>query len=118
MTKEMPAPRRKRWTKGSPFPGIWRITKSGDLEEDHLHLLGPAAIEFKKGHLGDLRFGALEAQLDWRADGCSIEFTFQGFEEGDEVCGRGKASVGEDGVLRGRLLYFLGDEFSFEAERA
>ncbi len=46
-----------------------------------------------------------------------IEFTFQGFEEGDEVCGRGKASIGDDGVVRGRLLYFLGDEFRFEAER-
>ena len=113
----MPTSRKKRSTKGSPFPGIWRITKSEDLEEEHLHLVGPAVIEFKKDHLGDLRFGALDAQLDWRAEGSLIEFTFQGFEEGDEVCGRGKASIGDDGVVRGRLLYFLGDEFRFEAER-
>lgn len=114
----MPAPSEKQPATRSPFPGIWRITASEDLEEEHLHLLGPAAIKFKRAHLGELRFGALNAQLDWRADGFAVEFTFQGFEEGDEVCGRRKAHFGDDGVLRGRLLYSLGDEFSFEAERA
>ena len=114
----MPASRKNRSTGNGPFSGTWHITRSEDLEEDHLHLLAPAVIEFKKGHLGTLRFGALDAQLDWRADGPVIEFVFQGFEEGDEVCGRGKARIGDDDVVRGRLLYFLGDEFRFEAERA
>ena len=112
----MPSSGKTRSPKGHPFLGIWRITKSEDLEEEHLRLLGPAVLEFSKDHLGDLRFGALEAQLDWRADESLIEFTFRGFEEGDEVCGRGKASLGDEGVLRGKLLYFMGDEFRFQAE--
>lgn len=118
MPRSCPRHAENKSTKGGAVPGMWRIMKSEDHEEEHLHLLGQAAIAFKQDHLGDLRFGALEAQLDWRGDGSSVEFTFQGFEEGDEVCGRGKAHIGDDGVLRGRLLYFLGDEFSFEAERA
>jgi hypothetical protein len=46
-----------------------------------------------------------------------VEFTFVGFEEGDEICGRGRATIADDGLMRGTLFYFQGDAFSFEARR-
>jgi hypothetical protein len=63
---------------------------------------------------------AIEAGLDYRVvvrDGLpGIEFSFHGFDEGDEVIGRGWA-VMEGEQLRGRLFFHQGDDSAFVAER-
>jgi hypothetical protein len=45
-----------------------------------------------------------------------IEFTWQGFDEGDEVSGRGHASIG-NGELHGHLYIHQGDDSAFRAAR-
>ena len=43
--------------------------------------------------------------------------TWEGFDEGDPVNGRGWTVVEEDGSLRGRIYFHLGDDSGFRAER-
>ena len=64
---------------------------------------------------------AVQAQLDYRVvvrDALpAVEFSFHGFDEGDEVMGRGWAVL-EDDRLRGRLFFHQGDDSAFGAKRA
>jgi hypothetical protein len=46
-----------------------------------------------------------------------VEFSWDGFDEGDPATGRGWAVVEEDGSLRGRIFLHLGDDSGFRAER-
>jgi hypothetical protein len=47
----------------------------------------------------------------------SVEFTWQGSDEGDEVSGRGWAVLADDGSLQGHLYFHLGDDSGFRAIR-
>ena len=46
-----------------------------------------------------------------------MEFSCEGFDEGDPATGRGWAVIEEDGSLRGHVFFHLGDESGFRAER-
>jgi hypothetical protein len=106
--------------KTNSFVSDWRIieTELWDLED--LDLVTPATLSLKPNHAGRLAFIAIEAQLDYRVvvrDGLpAVEFTFDGFDEGDHVTGRGWAVL-EGERLRGRLFFHQGDDSSFVAER-
>ncbi|MBI1865718.1 MAG: hypothetical protein HYR98_08350 [Nitrospirae bacterium] len=100
--------------------GNWRIieTELWDCEDLDLHT--QAMLSLKPKGVGRLVFIAIEAQLDYRVvmrDGLpGIEFSFHGFDEGDEVIGRGWAILkGEQ--LQGRLFFHQGDDSSFVAQR-
>jgi hypothetical protein len=56
--------------------------------------------------------------LDWRADatGNRVDFTFDGFDGGDEVSGRGWARV-DGGELKGWFAFHQGDESEFTARK-
>ena len=56
--------------------------------------------------------------MDWRfeADTDRVEFTFSGFDEGDEVAGRGWTKAHGAG-LTGRIAFHQGDESGFEAAK-
>ena len=80
----------------------------------------PATLTLNLNHQGHIAFIAVEGQIDYRVlvrDGLpAIEFSFEGFDEGDEVMGRGWAVL--DGArLHGRLYFHQGDDSSFIAER-
>ena len=62
---------------------------------------------------------AMQAGIDWRTDekNGEVQFTFDGFDEGDEVTGRGRARIDDDGLMRGRIWFHLGDESGFVAKR-
>ncbi len=47
----------------------------------------------------------------------SVEFSWQGDDEGDEVSGRGWAGLADDGSLQGHLYFHLGDDSGFRAVR-
>lgn len=47
----------------------------------------------------------------------SVEFTWQGSDEGDEASGRGWAMLTDDGSLQGHLYFHLGDNSGFRAVR-
>ena len=58
----------------------------------------------------------MDAGLDWSFDPrkAQAEFTFSGFDEGDEVSGRGWANV-KGSRLEGWLAFHLGDKSGFVA---
>lgn len=100
------------------FKGTWRITWMSGWDQDYVELDGPARITFDSSRSGSLRFGALQAQMDCRAAPhmARIEFTWHGFDEGDEVFGRGHADV-VNGELHGYIHTHLGDDSAFRASR-
>jgi hypothetical protein len=100
--------------------GRWRIVDMDLWDQDAIDLVQPGFIKFGPDGLGELGFIAVQAQIDWRPgqrDGKpSAEFTWAGFDEGDEVSGRGWAMLAEDGSLRGHLFFHLGDDSGYHAE--
>ena len=100
------------------FIGRWRIVQMEQWDQDCVDMVAPGHITFKKGGTGQLHFGCVEAELDWRceADAERVEFTFSGFDEGDEVTGRGWAKA-HDAGLTGRIAFHHGDESGFEAAK-
>ena len=87
---------------------------------DDLDLVTPATLALNLNHQGHIAFIGVEGELDYRVlvrDGLpAIEFSFEGFDEGHEVMGRGWAVLDGD-RLRGRLFFHQGDDSSFIAER-
>ena len=101
--------------------GTWLITEMELWDENHLHLVDEPVITFKKGNTGDIRFGACQGGIDWRTtaigDNVKVEFTFEGFDDGSQISGRGIARVDDDGVMRGRIWFHLGDDSGFVAKK-
>jgi len=101
--------------------GRWRFVEMDLWEQDDVDLVSPAFIEFGEDHQGSLGFIAVEGGIDWREaprDGQpGAEFTWEGFDEGDPVTGRGWTILEEGGSLRGRIYFHLGDDSGFRAER-
>jgi hypothetical protein len=106
--------------KANAFLGSWRIVETELWESDDLDSLAPATLELGHNRQGYLAFMAIRAELDYRVgtrDGApAVEFSFGGFDEGEEVMGRGWAVL-EGARLQGRLFFHQGDDSGFVAER-
>ena len=98
------------------FIGRWRIVEMELWDQEFIDLESPGHITFARYGRGELHFGAVNATLDWRAStkGNRVEFTFKGFDEGDEVYGSGWAEL-LGGKLTGRIGFLQGDESGFVA---
>jgi hypothetical protein len=103
------------------FNGRWRIVEMDMFGDADLDLDGPAHITFAAAGDGEMAFCAVRGALDVRygaRDGSACaEFTWQVFDEGDEVCGRGWAARGTAGRLVGHIFIHNGDDSGFVAER-
>jgi len=93
----------------------------GEWDRDAIDLVEPGFIEFTEDGTGQFRIIAVRAGLDCRSvernGRPGVEFTWQGDDEGDEVSGRGWASLVDDGArIEGHLFFHLGDDSSFRAE--
>ena len=101
------------------FAGRWRITEMDEWDE--IDLLGSAHITFTGKDGGALEFIAVEADLDVRYgardDAACAEFSWEGFDDGTAVSGRGWAALGTAGRLVGHIFIHKGDESGFVAER-
>jgi hypothetical protein len=104
------------------FAGRWRIVEMDTWDSNFLDLVEEAHITFEGASEGEIVFGALKGFLDVRygsRDGsASAEFSWQGHDEGDEVCGRGWAAIGTAGDLVGHVYIHQGDDSGFVCERA
>ena len=102
------------------FLGKWRIVETELWDREDLDLVAPATLSLNRNRVGQIAFLAVEAQVDYRVvtrEGLpAIEFSFEGFDEGDEIAGRGWAIL-EGKQLRGRLFFHQGDDSSFVARR-
>jgi hypothetical protein len=100
------------------YVGTWRITAMETWDADYINLVGPGHLRIDRDGCGFMQFGAVEAALDCRVEDVTskqrLEFTFQGFDEGDPVSGRGWATVcGPE--MTGRICFHQGEESGFTA---
>jgi hypothetical protein len=103
------------------FVGRWRIVEMDTWDKDFLDLVEKAHITFRGRANGEIAFGALNGDLDVRygsreGSACA-EFSWQGNDEGDSVCGRGWVIHGTAGRLVGHFYIHKGDDSRFVAER-
>jgi hypothetical protein len=97
--------------------GRWRIVEADIWDRDHLDLCGPAMITIGAGGHGEIAFGAMEAALEIAYGRTSIDFTWIGFDEGDDVSGEGSAELLDDGAIEIEFAYRNGDEAVLKAKR-
>jgi hypothetical protein len=92
----------------------------GEWDRDAIDLVEPGFIEFAEDGTGQFRVVAVRAWLDCRSvernGRPGVEFTWEGDDEGDEVSGRGWASLVDDALIEGHLFFHLSDDSSFRAE--
>jgi len=102
------------------FQGKWRIVEMELWDQDFICLEGPGYIRFERDGMGDFHFGAVHGWTDCRyrkRDGKdAVEFSWEGNEESNPVCGRGWVVL-EGDRLHGRLFFHQGDDSGFVAER-
>jgi hypothetical protein len=100
--------------------GRWRIVEMPYFADGMMDCCGPAEISFDAQDFGDMQFCALAAGLEVRAhrgaDHIDLDWTWQGDDDGTEVCGRGQATVRGD-RMEGIIFIHHGDEMSFVAKR-
>jgi hypothetical protein len=98
--------------------GRWRIVEMSGWDRDVIDLVDPGFIEFTGG-TGQFGFIAVRGWLDCRSverDGrIGVEFTWEGVDEGDQVSGRGWASLVDDETIDGHLFFHNGEDSSFRA---
>ena len=99
--------------------GPWRIVWMSGWDQDYVDMDVPGHVTFGAGRSGSFQFGMVQAQMDCRivkSSASRIAFTWHGFDEGDELTGRGQAEI-VDGELHGHLYIHLGDDSAFRAVR-
>ena len=97
--------------------GKWRITAADLWDRDYLDLMEPAHITFERNGHGEIAFGCVNAGLDCEYSKRIIFFTWQGFDEMDEVNGDGSAEIGDDDALKIEIQFHRGDEAAMKARR-
>ena len=98
--------------------GRWRIVDADIWDRAHLDLCGPATLMIKDDGRGEITFGALEAVLEVAYGRTSIDFTWNGCDEGDQVSGEGSAELLDDGSIEIEFAYHNGDEAVLRAKPA
>jgi hypothetical protein len=103
------------------FAGRWRIVETDVWDNEFLDLVEQAHVTFSGSEDREIVFGALTADLDVRygsRDGSACaEFSWQGSDDGEDVCGRGWVAFGTAGRLVGHLYIHKGDDSGFVCER-
>jgi hypothetical protein len=103
----------------APLRGRWQIVEMSEWDRDAIDLVGPGFIEFAGDGTGQFGFIAVQGWLDCRPverDGrAGVEFSWEGFDEGDQVSGRGWAALVDDETIEGRVFFHMGDDSSFRA---
>ena len=88
-------------------------------DQDYVDMDVPGYIAFGAGRSGSFQFGLVRGQMEYELGtqpNRRIEFIWHGFDEGDELAGRGHAEI-ENGELQGHLYIHLGDDSAFRAVR-
>lgn len=90
-----------------------------DWDQDYVNMEVPGHITFGKDLTGNFQFGMVQGQMDCKLEerqSQRVEFTWHGFDEGDELAGRGHAEIVKD-ELHGHLYIHMGDDSAFLAVR-
>ena len=89
-------------------------------DQEALDLVAPAFVEFDGDGMGHFKFIAVQGWLDCRVGERggmpSVEFSWEGEDDGDDRCGRGWGIL-RDGQLEGRWFFHRGDDSWFLATK-
>lgn len=87
-------------------------------DQDFVDLEEPGHFTFRKSGSGGFHFGCVDASLDWRYEASidRVDFIFDGFDEGDQVSGRGWAKIEEEQLV-GQIIFHMSDESGFKASK-
>ena len=100
--------------------GTWRITEMEGWDAAYIDLTGPGHIGIDRKGSGFMHYGDVEADLEYHIEETGntqrLDFSFQGFDEGDPISGRGWAVV-EGTEMVGHIYIHHGDEAPFKAIR-
>lgn len=109
--------------KGSPFEGkTFHITAMEGWGPDYFNAEVQAHVTLGKDGSGRFQFGYVRGWMDYREttrEGRkAVEWSWVGRDHGggDDMTGRGWATVREDGGLEGRIFIHMGDDSGFAAE--
>jgi hypothetical protein len=101
--------------------GTWRINKMEKWDSDFLDLMVKAYIKFERDGLGRFQCGAIQGFIDARfsdREGAPfVEFSWDGDDEGTDVCGRGVATLYPNDTLCGHIFFHQGEDAEFLATR-
>jgi len=97
--------------------GRWRIVEADIWDRNYLGLVEPAMLVIQANGQGEIAYGAMQASLDLEYSRTLVYFTWEGFDEMDEVRGSGSAELRDDGTLEIEFAYSYGHEATLRAER-
>ena len=87
-------------------------------DREFIDLVAPGHLSINANGTGAFAFGAIEAEVDCRIEKTGekerLAFSFAGWDEGDEVSGRGWANAAGTN-MNGWFCFHLGDESTFTA---
>jgi hypothetical protein len=103
------------------FTGTWYVVSSPDFDDDYMGMeVEPYVKLSRKGDRidGEYHIGLQSGQIDGRLQGEDrVLFSFEGMDEMDEVNGTGTIELQGDRLIF-KLMYHMGDDFTFECERS
>lgn len=88
-------------------------------DQEAVELVGPGYFEFGPNNAGSFGFVAVEGWMDIRQrvrEGRpGVEFSWEGWDDGEQTSGRGWAALTSEGSLEGRIFIHRGDDCAFRA---
>ena len=100
------------------FIGKWQITEIEQYDQFDNEDVG--YIEFSKNYIGEIYIGCMSVELDYRfvkdKKGNVVDFTFEGSDECEPICGRGSVIMVSQNLI-GQLYIHRGEEIGFIAKR-
>lgn len=130
----MPLQRYKRPRAEHPYVGMWRITSMELWDNDYVNMERQAFVEISPDNRGSFQFGLVHGDLDGYVETPDGEpsdhprdptqvatdrftFTWEGFDELDEVSGIGWMRVTGANEAVGVIKFHGGDRSTFQARR-
>ncbi len=135
----MPLHRYRRSRAGHPFVGTWHIIAMELWDDDYVNMERQAFVEIRPDNLGSFQFGLVRGELDGYLEApeetpegepsrqqpaptqpasARFAFTWDGFDELDEVSGSGWMRLTGADEAVGLIKIHLGDRSTFQARRA
>jgi len=97
--------------------GTWRIVEAELWDRDYLDLVEPAYMTLEGHGRGRFAFGRVQGSIDCEYSRRIAFFTWQGFDEMDEVWGDGSAELEDDGFLDIELRFHDGGQATPKAQK-
>jgi hypothetical protein len=130
----MPLSRYQRPPAERPFVGKWHITSMELWDDDYVNMERQAYVEIESDNSGSFQFGLVRGELDGYLESAAGEpppsprdstqaasdrfmFTWDGFDELDEVSGSGWMRLTSANLAVGLIKFHGGDRSGFQARR-